>query len=323
MCRISDLLHGAGCRPDAVLLWNANNTMGFERINWERLGYVTTITTVSRYMKHLMWRCGVNPVVVPNGIPRRLLRRVSPPDVAALRRSLGKPVVLSKVGRWDPDKRWIMAMEAVASLKAHGVDTTLIALGGIEPHEAEVMDRARGLGLRVRTVALAEPSLTGCVRAFREAGEADVLNVKSSLPLPVLQAIYAASDAVLANSGHEPFGLVGLEAMASGGVAITGSTGEDYAVHFENGIVVETANPEEASWYIRFLKDHPAMAGRIIRAGRRTARRFVWDRVVENLLAKIEFLAAGQGALRVATEGAPQERRTEVVPQERPLLVAS
>jgi len=33
-------------------------------------------------------------------------------------------------------------------------------------------------------------------------------------------ALYAAADAVLANSGKEPFGLVGLEVMAAGGIAI-------------------------------------------------------------------------------------------------------
>jgi hypothetical protein len=39
-----------------------------------------------------------------------------------------------------------------------------------------------------------------------------------------------SADAVFANSGHEPFGLVGLETMAAGGVACTGCSGEDYAI---------------------------------------------------------------------------------------------
>ena len=49
-----------------------------------------------------------------------------------------------------------------------------------------------------------------------------------------------SADAVLANSGHEPFGLVGLEVMAAGGIAFTGSTGEDYVLSFENAIALET-----------------------------------------------------------------------------------
>src|SRR5262245_48841291 len=92
MCRVSDLLHEHGQRSRGVLFWNANNTMGFHRINWGRLAFTTTITTVSRYMKHLMWGYGVNPLVIPNGIPERLLRPV--PDAAGdwLRQSLTKPV---------------------------------------------------------------------------------------------------------------------------------------------------------------------------------------------------------------------------------------
>lgn len=304
-CRISDLLHAAGRRSRALLLWNANNTMGFERINWGRLGYVTTLTTVSRYMKHLMWGRGVNPLVIPNGIPRRLLQRADEREVARLRRSLQKAVVLTKVGRWDPDKRWLMAVETVADLKAHGHDTVLLALGGVEPHQGEVLDRARGLGLTVRDVAISRPSLADSVRAFGDAARADVLNVKSFVPLALLRLLFKASDAVLANSGHEPFGLVGLEAMASGAVVLTGGTGEDYASHLENGIVLETADPAEASWYVRYLKERPDVSARIGASARRAARRFLWDRVVENLLGKVEFLAARQGALPAELAPAP------------------
>jgi glycosyltransferase involved in cell wall biosynthesis len=128
-----------------------------------------------------------------------------------------------------------------------------------------------------------------------------VLNIKSFVPLELLRALYRASDAVLANSGHEPFGLVGLEAMASGGVAFTGGTGEDYAVHLQNGIVLETADPEEASWYVRFLKAHPTVAATLARGARQTAGGYLWSRVVENLVAKVEFLAMRQGLLTPAT----------------------
>ena len=42
--------------------------------------------------------------------------------------------MLPKVGRLDPDKRWIMAVETVAALRARGHDSVLIAVGGVEPH---------------------------------------------------------------------------------------------------------------------------------------------------------------------------------------------
>jgi glycosyltransferase involved in cell wall biosynthesis len=312
LCRVSDLLHAAGIRSRALLLWNANNTTGFSRIDWARLGYVATITTVSRYMKHLMWQQGLNPWVIPNGIPARLIGPVEPVAVERLRRSLAKPVVLVKVGRWHPDKRWLMAVETVAALKGQGLDTVLLAFAGVESHQGEVFARARSLGLTVRDVSLDEPSLDALTRVLGER-PADLVSVRSFLPLPLLRLLFRAADAVLANSGHEPFGLVGLEAMAAGGVAITGATGEDYAAHLENAIVLETADPDEAAWYIRLLKAEPALRASLVAAGRRTAQRFAWDRVVRQLVGTVEFLAARQGALpaggSIAPSAAPRARR--------------
>ena len=50
---------------------------------------------------------------------------------------------------------------------------------------------------------------------------------------------------MLANSGFEPFGLVGLEAMATRAIVVTGSTGEDYLVPFQNGFALDTDDAAE------------------------------------------------------------------------------
>jgi glycosyltransferase involved in cell wall biosynthesis len=110
-----------------------------------------------------------------------------------------------------------------------------------------------------------------------------------------LRTIYAAADATLANSGHEPFGLVALEVMAAQGIAVTGSTGEDYAISFENAIVTETDDPDEIVGYLLYLRRHPDDQENIRCAGRQTAEQFLWDRVIENLASKLEFLARKQG----------------------------
>ncbi len=62
------LLRRAGLRERVTLLWNANNSFGFERIDWPRLARAATITTVSRYMRQRMWPLGVDPIVIPNGL---------------------------------------------------------------------------------------------------------------------------------------------------------------------------------------------------------------------------------------------------------------
>ncbi len=36
LIRLSDQLHAGGLRPYSILLWNANNTKGFEKIDWSR-----------------------------------------------------------------------------------------------------------------------------------------------------------------------------------------------------------------------------------------------------------------------------------------------
>jgi len=76
--------------------------------------------------------------------------------------------------------------------------------------------------------------------ALKDHADADIWNVTAFLPDDLLPVLYASATATLANSGHEPFGLVGLEAMASGGVAFVGATGEEYAQPFKNAIVIET-----------------------------------------------------------------------------------
>jgi hypothetical protein len=66
------LLRRAGMRSRVKIFWNANNTFGFDRIDWARLSEAAVITTVSRYMKHIIWHRGVNPVVIPIVIPNGL-----------------------------------------------------------------------------------------------------------------------------------------------------------------------------------------------------------------------------------------------------------
>jgi len=302
MCRISDLLHQRGLRDKAILFWNANNTLSFNRIDWRRLNYTTRITTVSRYMKHIMWGMSLNPLVIPNGIPKRLLEPVEGEKVQHLRQclSIDGGMVLAKVARWDPDKRWHMAVESVARLKQRGLRTVLLARGGLEPHGLEVLGRARALGLTVceaRTSDPPEAGLESYFHALQNSCQADVIDIKFHLPQDFLRIVYRASDAVLANSGHEPFGIVGLETMAAGGIAFTGGTGEDYAIPYHNAFVLETSDPREIEGYLMYLRECPDEGTRIRSEAQRTAAYFTWEAAAENLVSKLENQARLQRAL--------------------------
>ncbi len=298
ICRTSDLLNWFGVRQKALMLWNLNSLMSLHRINWGRLNFVSTICTVSKYMKHRMWSYGVNPLVIPNGIPKRHLTPVDAAAVTQLRdiARQGDPsrFFLFKIGRFDPDKRWIMAIEAVARLKDSGHPVTLFVRGGIEPHGAEVLGHAYNRGLKIQDIVAKRPDLEQCLDVMAHAGPADLYNLRFFLPEDFVRTTYNAADATLANSGHEPFGLVALEVMAAEGIAVTGSTGEDYAISYENAIVTETDDPDEIVGYLLHLQRHPEDHERIRCAGRRTAEQFLWDQVIENLVSKLEFLARKQ-----------------------------
>jgi glycosyltransferase involved in cell wall biosynthesis len=120
---------------------------------------------------------------------------------------------------------------------------------------------------------------------------ADVWNLTSFLPDSVLPVVYAAADGVLANSGHEPFGLVGLEVMGAGGLAFVGSTGEEYAEADRNAIVLDTDDPREIVVQLRRLLADRAEVRRLKRRGKETARAFVWPVVLRELFTKLEYVA--------------------------------
>ncbi len=299
MMRTSDLMHWFGIRQKVLMLWNLNSLMSLHRIDWGRLNFVTTLCTVSKYMKHKMWGYGVNPLVIPNGIPTRYMSHVDEDRARHLREIArqGDPrrMFLFKIGRFDPDKRWMMAVEAVARLKHSGHPVTLFVRGGIEPHGADVLRHAYHIGLVIRDVTAPQrPDLDQCLELMANAGPADIYNLRFFLPEEFVRTIYRAADATLANSGHEPFGLVALEVMAAQGIAVTGSTGEDYAISLENAIVTETDDPDEIVGYLLYLRRHPEEQERIRQAGCQTAGEFLWDQVIENLLSKLEFLARKQ-----------------------------
>ena len=69
--------------------------------------------------------------------------------VHTLRQAFGGDIALFKIGRFSPDKRWIMAMEAVALLNRMGTRTRILIRGDRSSHGPEVLARARDEGLVV------------------------------------------------------------------------------------------------------------------------------------------------------------------------------
>jgi len=296
-CDISDALWYSGLRDEAVMVWNANNTMGFEHVDFARLRSTQTLATVSKWMKHEMWNWGCNPIVVPNGIPARCLeKRPQVEELAELAQSrLQQRLTLGKVARFDPDKRWLMAVDAVAGLKRAGLPVLFIAKGGMEAHGHDVIQRAHAHGLRVRDVhSPSKDPKALMLTLLKAAEEADVLNIQFYLSEPLKQALFRVADAMLQNSGREPFGLVGLEVMAAGGLVFTGATGEEYARPYDNAIVLDTDDAREIEATVVDVIQRPEEMARMRQRGRETAEQYTWDHVVDLFLRRLQYLAVAK-----------------------------
>ncbi|OLE02357.1 MAG: hypothetical protein AUG94_00515 [Actinobacteria bacterium 13_1_20CM_4_66_15] len=305
---ISDALYYRGIRDRVVMLWNANNTYGFDRIEWAALNLASTVTTVSRYMKFRMWDWGQNPIVIPNGIPPEAIIDADPAVSARLRSAAAAEHMWFKIGRFDPDKRWLMAVSAAALLKRRGRSVLLLMRGGREPHGAEVIGHAINQGLVVRNSA-SPANAAELVTLLTATNGTDIINLTTFLDDSLVPLMYSACDAVLANSGHEPFGLVGLEVMAAGGIAVTGATGEDYAEAYRNSVVVETDDPVEIVTELAALKEKPRLAAHLRRRGRVTARDYLWPKVIGQLMLRIDFAAERQAVSRPADPAPRKPRR--------------
>jgi glycosyltransferase involved in cell wall biosynthesis len=307
-CRVSDALAAMGMRDRAVLLWNANNPYGFERIDWLALASAAMITTISRHMRSIIRACGADARVIPNGIPDASFEPVAPADVTQMRSAFDERSgsgFLFKMARWEREKGWMQALDAISHARARDVAQPLAGSrapvliarsGGPTGPGGGLAEDAASRGLRVVSFDTEGDFVAGLSDSVHAA--ADVVNLRFGVTSSLARRLYAASDGVLANSVSEPFGLVGLEAMAAGGIAFTGGTGEDYAVGGRNAVVLETLDPTEIVTRWSELASSPELAARLRRAARETAREYEWRAVINMLIESLTRRARRQGLLQ-------------------------
>jgi glycosyltransferase involved in cell wall biosynthesis len=294
-CRVSDALHALGIRDRARIAWNANHCYGFDRIDWPRLGSSVTITTVSRHMRSIVRACGMDARVIPNGIPTAALAPVARRDVAAIRASVAERPgtgLFFKMARWEREKGWTQALDAVAQARARGRRLMLVGRAGGPTGACSALEQeAAQRRLNVVPMHSEREFLDDMGEATRS--DADVVDLRFGVSSALARTLYAAADGVLANSVSEPFGLVGLEAMAAGGVAYTGGTGEDYAIGGHNAVVLETLDPAEIVHRSTELASSPDVATRIRRRARKTAQGYEWRAVVSLVINALVPQPAG------------------------------
>jgi glycogen(starch) synthase len=163
------------------------------------------VITCSRYMRsHVSTVFGVSPrrvTVVQNGIDSRDLEPVVP-DLPGLRARYAEPDqrLVLLVGRLVYEKGFHLALDALAPVIRRLGDVRFV-VAGTGTAEAELKRQARRLGLT------RHGSFLGWV------GD------------DMLHSLYRVADLCIVPSIYEPFGLVALEAMASGCLCVVADTG--------------------------------------------------------------------------------------------------
>ncbi len=219
---------------------------------------------------------------VPPGVDLDLFY---PRDRAEARRRLGldadAPIALF-VGRVDPIKGIDVLLQAVHHLAAFpGPAPTVVFVGG------ELDERDRPVG-----------ALAATINDAVTLGVADRLRFVGSQPQDQLPWFYAAADVVAVPSRYESFGLVAVEAMASGTPVVASNVGgltftvEDSVA----GFLVPPQQPKAFAAALHRVLSDDALREELSEGALRCASRFAWPAVATSMLHIYERLAEGHRA---------------------------
>lgn len=211
---------------------------------------------------------GGDASVVPNGI--------APGDFAhAVAHQHARPYMLA-MGRHVEQKGFDLLLRAWASVRPAGLDL-LIAGDGPERAALQALSRSLGIADTVQFV-----------------GRADRERVASLL---------AGCSLFVLSSRHEPFGIVLLEAMASGAPVLATRVGGVPEVVEEgvSGLLVDASVEGLAGGLQRMVSDE-SMRLRFAEAGRRRAGQFTWETITLQYVEVYERAIAGCAARRERVE---------------------
>jgi glycogen(starch) synthase len=198
-------------------------------------------------------------VVIPNGIDPSELRPAG--DLAALRSKFAQPreKLVLFVGRLVYEKGFQLALDALPGI-VERVENVRFLVAGSGTHEEELKAQSERLGLS------AHGSFLGWI------GD------------DVLHSLYRIADLCVVPSIYEPFGLVALEAMASGCPCIVADTGglrEVVPVGERVGLRFNGGDAEHLGVMIeRLLVDEP-LRERLVTEASEHVLRFDWDDIAQ------------------------------------------
>ena len=237
------------------------------------------VITCSRYMRvHVANVFGVPPAkitAIPNGIDPRDLDPVEP-DLDALRERYAAPdeLLVLLVGRLVYEKGFHLALDALAPV-VRRLGGVRFVVAGTGTAEAELKRQARRLGLTGHGVFL------GWV------GD------------DMLHSLYRVSDLCIVPSLYEPFGLVALEAMASGCLCVVADTGglrEVVPVEGTVGLRFPSRDATALRAVLERVLTDDVARRQLVAEAREHVLRFDWTEVARRTAEIYDTLTAGATA---------------------------
>jgi D-inositol-3-phosphate glycosyltransferase len=245
---------------------------------------VTVLTCGEAALLHRAYGLsGARLQVVPAGVD---LSRFAPPSAP---RPAGRPPTLLLVGRLQPLKGPDIAVRVLAEVRRELPDARLRVVGGTSGsgHGTSGPEELRALAASL--------------------GVADAVTFEPATDQDALARIYHEADVLLAPSRSETFGLVALEAQASGLPVVAADVPGLQAVVGDGGVLVAGHDPvDHAAAVLPLLRD-PDLAARTAAAGVRAASRATWDRSVDRLLGVYAEVVPGRDRGEVADSPARPE----------------
>jgi glycogen(starch) synthase len=218
------------------------------------------VITCSHYMRgHVADVYGLDEEridVIPNGIDPDDLQPVA--DLEALRATFAAPGerLVLLVGRLVYEKGFQLALEAMPGL-IRRLGNVRYLVAGSGTHEAQLKEQARRLGI---------------------AGHGTFLGWIGD---DVLHSLYRIADLTVVPSIYEPFGIVALEAMASGCPCIVADTGglREVVPNRDVGLRFRAESPRSlAHWVARVLTD-PDLRDRLVTEASEHVLSFDWGEI--------------------------------------------
>jgi D-inositol-3-phosphate glycosyltransferase len=216
--------------------------------------------------------------MVPCGVD---LGEFSPGSKTVARRKLGLPpndFIVLQLGRMVPRKGVDNVIRALAMMdRQRSVRLCVVGGNGVDPDDGSTPEI-----MRLRDIA------TAC-------GIPDQVCFMGQRQRDALRAWYRAADVFVSTPWYEPFGITPLEAMACG-VPVIGSDVGGIRFSVDDGVtgfLVPPHDPAALAERLERLRDHPALAEAMGRAGvLRMRSTFTWKQVADQLTAVYHALAA-------------------------------